>query len=227
MYEILNKKTVPLHYKTPAFKEDRKDPNFQDPNERNPDYDRGHLAAAANHRWCEKAFEATYWMSNITPQNKNLNRGAWKQLEIYCRDKILSKNVHNVHVYTGPLYLKKSDEENLWMPQSSETDSEDWEALPTHYFKVLIVENKDGTVRELECFYIPNAEGQTCIPAEITEIERLSGLTFTDSSPKLTQVDYTKTTTWTGNKGETSVKIDVSISSYEKNDGNPQGLNEE
>lgn len=37
VYEILNKKTVPLRYKTPTFKDDRKDPVFQNPKKRNPD----------------------------------------------------------------------------------------------------------------------------------------------------------------------------------------------
>lgn len=216
VYEILNKKTLPFYYEKPKFKDDQKDPDFQNPEKRNPDYDRGHLAAAANHKWCEEAYKDTYLMSNITPQNKNLNRGAWKQLEIYCRDKIFNSNVCNVHVYTGPLYLKKeekSGEENFCMLHSSEIDYEDGKALPTHYFKVLIVEDEDGTVSELECFWISNNKEQKYKPLDIEEIERLSGLMFIDNSPKLTEVDYTKTTTWTGNKGETSVTIDVTISS--------------
>uniref|UniRef100_A0A9J8CJ64 Endonuclease n=1 Tax=Cyprinus carpio carpio TaxID=630221 RepID=A0A9J8CJ64_CYPCA len=190
VYEILNKKTLPFYYEKPKFKDDQKDPDFQNPEKRNPDYDRGHLAAAANHKWCEEAYKDTYLMSNITPQNKNLNRGAWKQLEIYCRDKIFNSNVCNVHVYTGPLYLKKeekSGEENFCMLHSSEIDYEDGKALPTHYFKVLIVEDEDGTVSDLECFWISNNKEQKYKPLDIEEIERLSGLMFIDNSPKLTE----------------------------------------
>uniref|UniRef100_A0A672L064 Endonuclease n=1 Tax=Sinocyclocheilus grahami TaxID=75366 RepID=A0A672L064_SINGR len=179
VYEILNKKTIPFYYEKPKFKDDRKDPDFKETKKRNQNYDRGHLAAAANHKWCQEAYEDTYLMSNITPQNKNLNRGAWKGLEIYCRDKILNSNVRNVHVYTGPLYLKKeekSGKENVCKLDSSEIDYEDEKALPTHYFKVLIVENMDGNVSELECFWILNDKEKMYEQVNIEEIERLSGL---------------------------------------------------
>lgn len=31
-------------------------------------FDRGHLAAAANHKWTQKAMDDTFYLSNVAPQ---------------------------------------------------------------------------------------------------------------------------------------------------------------
>lgn len=41
-------------------------------------FDRGHLAAAANHKWSQKAMEDTFYLSNVAPQvNPHTHR--WRQ----------------------------------------------------------------------------------------------------------------------------------------------------
>ncbi|XP_066466615.1 endonuclease G, mitochondrial isoform X2 [Tiliqua scincoides] len=72
-------------------------------------FDRGHLAAAANHRWSQKAMGDTFYLSNIAPQNPHLNQNAWNNLEKYCRS--LTKYNKNVYVCTGPLFLPSPDTE--------------------------------------------------------------------------------------------------------------------
>lgn len=44
-------------------------------------FDRGHLAAAANHKHNTEDYEATFLMNNISPQVKELNRDLWRKLE--------------------------------------------------------------------------------------------------------------------------------------------------
>lgn len=44
-------------------------------------YDRGHMAPAADMKWSKQAMEESFYMSNICPQNPNLNRGDWNDLE--------------------------------------------------------------------------------------------------------------------------------------------------
>ncbi|CAC5417089.1 ENDOG [Mytilus coruscus] len=73
---------------------------------KNSGYDRGHLAAAANHRHTQKAMDQTFTLSNISPQVGNgFNRDAWNDLEKYVRAK--ARQNRNVYCCTGPLYLPR------------------------------------------------------------------------------------------------------------------------
>lgn len=69
-------------------------------------YDRGHLAAAANHRSSQTLMDQTFFLSNMAPQvGKGFNRDKWNELEMEVR-KMVKEN-DNVWVCTGPLYLPK------------------------------------------------------------------------------------------------------------------------
>lgn len=48
-------------------------------------YDRGHMAPAADMKWSPDAMHDCYYLTNICPQTKPLNTGAWKALEEKCR----------------------------------------------------------------------------------------------------------------------------------------------
>lgn len=68
-------------------------------------FDRGHLAAAANHRWSQRAMDDTFYLSNVAPQVPHLNQNAWNNLEKYSRS--LTRTYQNVYVCTGPLFLPR------------------------------------------------------------------------------------------------------------------------
>ncbi len=91
--------------------------------------DRGHqapLAAFAGSRyWSELNY-----LSNITPQKKNLNRGAWKQLEDAIQKAVSYRKP--LFVITGPLFTKK-------MPALPSTIK--LHQLPSGYFKVIYATN--------------------------------------------------------------------------------------
>ncbi|OWF43715.1 Endonuclease G, mitochondrial [Mizuhopecten yessoensis] len=71
-------------------------------------YDRGHLAAAANHKHSQHAMDQTFTLSNISPQvGRGFNRDAWNNLERFVRG--VAKMNRNVYVCTGPLYLPKRE----------------------------------------------------------------------------------------------------------------------
>uniref|UniRef100_A0A8C1P6W8 Uncharacterized protein n=1 Tax=Cyprinus carpio TaxID=7962 RepID=A0A8C1P6W8_CYPCA len=168
-------------------------------------YVRGHLVAAANHRWCQKALEDTFLMSNISPQHTKLNNGSWKSLEQEYHRKAKDKqnDICNVHVYTGPLYL----------PRDKKYKEIRGQAVPTHFFKVIIVEHCDGTV-ELKCYQMSNDESEYST-VTIEEIERASGLIFRENSCSKGETDSDREITWTGENeyGETcTVKTQVKIS---------------
>ncbi len=92
--------------------------------------DRGHqapLAAfAGSHYWDELNY-----LSNITPQHKDLNRGAWKKLEMVVRSAVEFRR--NLFVIIGPIF----ETTMATLPGADETHS-----VPSGYFK--IVYNRQG-----------------------------------------------------------------------------------
>lgn len=69
-------------------------------------YDRGHLAAAGNHKVEQKHVEQTFFLSNMAPQvGVGFNRDSWNKLEKHVRK--LTNVYKDVYVCTGPLYLPK------------------------------------------------------------------------------------------------------------------------
>lgn len=69
-------------------------------------YDRGHLAAAGNHKLHQKHVDETFYLSNMAPQvGVGFNRHSWNRLEKYVRK--LTDVYKDVYVCTGPLYIPK------------------------------------------------------------------------------------------------------------------------
>ena len=64
-------------------------------------YDRGHLAPKGSFKGSLYGFEAQY-MSNIVPQNRDLNQGPWRVLEEKIRSFTLQG--YEVKVLAGPVY---------------------------------------------------------------------------------------------------------------------------
>lgn len=68
--------------------------------------DRGHMCPAGDNRWHWKAMQESFYMTNICPQNHNLNRGDWKELEEACR--LWAKKEGKIYIVCGPvLYRQK------------------------------------------------------------------------------------------------------------------------
>ncbi|KAL4630096.1 endonuclease G, mitochondrial [Arapaima gigas] len=150
-------------------------------------FDRGHLAAAANHKWSQTAMDDTFYLSNISPQNPHLNQNAWNNLEKYCRS--LTKHYRNVFVCTGPLYLPRQEPDGK-MYVKYQVLGKNNVAVPTHFFKVVILETPTGGV-ELRSYVMPNMPVDVKIPLErflvpVQSIERASGLLFVPNIMKRT-----------------------------------------
>ncbi|XP_049618709.1 endonuclease G, mitochondrial isoform X2 [Syngnathus scovelli] len=94
--------------------------------------DRGHMAAAANHKWSQKAMDDTFYLSNVAPQNPHLNQNAWNNLEKLCRS--LTKRYANVYVCTGPLYLPRQEADGKLYVRY-QVVGRNHVAVPTHFFK--------------------------------------------------------------------------------------------
>jgi endonuclease G len=131
--------------------------------------DLGHQAPLASFarspNWAE-----TNFLSNITPQNSNLNRGRWARLE--RAERTLAARVHvSVYVLTGPLY----EHAMAPLPHADEPHR-----VPSGYWKLIGL--ADGRTA---AFIFENASGNESFCEDqrpISEIERRSGLHFANDN---------------------------------------------
>ncbi|CCB85680.1 endonuclease G, mitochondrial [Parachlamydia acanthamoebae UV-7] len=142
-------------------------------------FDRGHLAPAADHRVSVEAMRDTFYLSNMSPQVAQFNRGYWVKMEKYVRD--LTKSCKSVHVLTGPLFLPQV-EENGKKYVKYQVIGPNNVAVPTHFFKVIAKETSAGRM-QTEAYVLPNQQIAKEIPLHqfkttIQEVEKVSGVLF-------------------------------------------------
>lgn len=73
---------------------------------RNSGYDCGHMAPAGDMKWSEKAMKESFYLSNICPQNHNLNSGDWNFLEGHLRK--MATQYDTVYIVCGPIVSTSS-----------------------------------------------------------------------------------------------------------------------
>ena len=93
-------------------------------------YDRGHMAPAADMKWSSRAMKESFYMSNICPQNRKLNRDDWGDLEESCRK--WAEKYGTVHIAAGPIYDTKSPKRI----------GKNRVAVPDRFFKVVLIYNR-------------------------------------------------------------------------------------
>lgn len=64
-------------------------------------WDRGHMVAAGDMREDTASMAQSFYLSNIIPQNPNVNRGAWRYLEEYSRSVVTSNGETPTYIITG------------------------------------------------------------------------------------------------------------------------------
>ncbi|PAV84620.1 hypothetical protein WR25_00717 [Diploscapter pachys] len=161
---------------------------FQSQNEdyRGSGYDRGHLAAAGNHRRSQNSINQTFFLTNMSPQvGKGFNRDKWNDVEKYARK--LAKKHLNTYILTGPLYLARKEADGH-MYVRYKVIGKSQVAVPTHFFKVILYETSPNNF-ELEAFLLPNEVIPDETPIEkfhvpLDAIERAAGFLIFDKIPK-------------------------------------------
>ena len=84
----------------------RMDPTYKGTQAMREDYfdsgwTRGHMACAADFQWDEEAMNDTFYLTNICPQNEELNKGDWNYLEKQVRR--WARDYGKVWVVSGPI----------------------------------------------------------------------------------------------------------------------------
>ena len=144
-------------------------------------FDRGHLTPAADMSFDEKAMSDTFFMSNMTPQNPQFNRGIWKDLEAQVR--IWVKEFGRAYVVSGPILNKAADKYSSIGNNNV--------AIPEYFYKVILVPiYKDAADRASPDdansvaaigFVIPNQDCKDTFwnySESIDKIEKLTNLDF-------------------------------------------------
>ena len=147
-------------------------PQANDSDYRNSGWDRGHLAPAADMKWSKQAMDESFYLSNVSPQNKNLNRGVWKKLEEHCRDK--AELYGRLVIITGPVFNG----------DGQETIGENMVKVPDAFFKVMY-SDYNGKARAIG-FIFENKAGKKKLKEyarSIDEIEDMLQLDFFAALP--------------------------------------------
>ena len=93
-------------------------------------YDRGHVVPSADRTSTVQDNSATFLMTNIIPQTPDNNRGAWRELEEYCR--YLVKQGKELYIIAGV------DGKSRKIGRKKEVTA------PTYTWKIIVVLDKPG-----------------------------------------------------------------------------------
>lgn len=64
-------------------------------------WDRGHMAPKADMKWSVQAYEESYFLSNVCPQNRAFNSGSWASTEKFARR--IARKYGAVYMICGPI----------------------------------------------------------------------------------------------------------------------------
>ena len=67
-------------------------------------YDRGHMCPAADNKFSVEAMRESFLFTNMCPQNGNLNRGDWNEMEMACRR--WAEEYDGLYIVCGPILYK-------------------------------------------------------------------------------------------------------------------------
>jgi len=95
-------------------------------------YDRGHQIPSADRLCNVAANEQTFYFTNITPQNPNLNQGIWETLEAQIRGQVSSCDT--LYVVTGCVLTTDDDPAIVYVKDTQGRDV----AVPKAYYKVIL-----------------------------------------------------------------------------------------
>jgi endonuclease G len=152
----------------------------------NSGWDRGHMAPAGDMKWSEQAMKESFYLSNICPQNNNLNSGIWSDLERQVRE--LARQKGKIYVVCGPIISKQ--------PQ---TIGKNRVAVPDAFFKALLQNDQNNWYAI--AFMFANKSGRKPLATYAMSVEELQIITDIDFFPALpdsieqkaeSEVDFTK-----------------------------------
>ncbi len=130
-------------------------------------YDRGHLCPAADQKENELAMSDSFYMSNMSPQVPDFNRGIWADLEGTVRT--FADNNYEIYVTTGPVLTDGP----------YKTIGENKVAVPNYYYKV-ILDYQEPEIKAIG-FILPNKKGEKDLKdyaLSVNDVEKITNIDF-------------------------------------------------
>ena len=146
-------------------------------------YDRGHLAPAADMGYSDRTMSESFYMSNMSPQTPQFNRGIWSKLEKQVRHFAVREK--RIVVVTGPIL---PSEKTVTIGANQVT-------VPEYFYKVIY----DTTSPEkMIAFVLPNRGSDADLRSfavTVDYVEELTGLDFFCNVPQPKQEQLERTIT--------------------------------
>lgn len=134
-------------------------------------YDRGHMCPAGDNKWDEDAMYESFLLTNICPQNQQLNSGLWNQIEMACRG--WAKKYGSLYIVCGPIYLNTEHH----------TIGHNQVVVPEAFFKAVVC--LEGEPKGI-AFLCRNTKGdrkKDYYVNTIRQVERITGYTLFPNLP--------------------------------------------
>ncbi len=152
-------------------------------------YDRGHMVPAGDFKCCQDLMTETFFMSNICPQNPDLNRHIWENIEARIRG--WSVRDEELYIVTGPV-LRKG------LPTIGRYNNV---AIPEFFYKiVLFYQPKSGKTPRAIAFLLPNesliGKRMNNYIVSIDEVEKATGINFFAKLPTDIQTKIEANSSW-------------------------------
>ncbi len=152
-------------------------------------YTRGHLCPAGDNKWNYEAMSKTFLLTNICPQDRSLNTGAWNTIENSCRK--WAEQYGDIYIVTGPMYFKSNTMQFI---------GENQVAVPDAFFKVVLCLNGPRAIG----FIYRNSsdkDKKELYTYSLSQVERVTGLHFFPDLDSLTRADVENLTDFDRTEG--------------------------
>ena len=133
-------------------------------------FDRGHLAPVGDMNFDEVAMEESFFMSNISPQDRSFNAGIWSRLENQVREWATERD--GLYVITGPI-----------LGEVNRSIGDNKVTVPDFFYKVLLDER--GAESQMIGFVMPNRAGSGELSEFVEKVDNIEAYTGIDFFPVL------------------------------------------
>ncbi len=124
-------------------------------------FDRGHNFPAADAACDKVANDESFYFSNMTAQYAALNRGDWKELEMWSREMAIKED--SIHVWAGSVGVAKKIGTT---------------SVPTQCWKVVYVKKSNEWLAFIFDNNTTKADGLNNNKVDVAEVEKLTGFKF-------------------------------------------------